>query len=292
MKTLIKNFLLSVALFTSFSTVAFAQNEPGQRIVYDFSFQKDTNDIASKTKDQYALDIFKDHSRFVSFTKLKRDIYIDSMRKAIETQGGIQNVKSLNVSFSGMGGGGAYEIYKFNNGKIRFQQRFLRDTYGYEEDLTTLNWTVTENTEKYGQYNCQLAKVNYGGRNWNALFTTDVPVNNGPYKFSGLPGLIVKMWDDKNQCVFELAEIKNITDGNSSIPTADIVEKKEFKKVEENARVQMNAMASGMASTGAGAGTVTKTMFKDQNGNEITLDQAQRRRAEAEKKNNNRLELN
>ena len=286
----IKNYLLTIALFASFNMVGLAQNEPAQRIIYDFSFQRDTNDIASKSKDQYALDIFKDHSRFVSFTKLKRDIYIDSMKKAIETQGGIQNARSININFSGMGGGGAYEIYKFNNGKIRFQQKFLRDTYGYEEDLTTLNWTVTENTEKYGQYNCQLAKVNYGGRNWNALFTTDIPVNNGPYKFAGLPGLIVKMWDDKNQCVFELAEIKNISDGNSNIPAADLVDKKEFRKVEENSKIQMNAMVSGM--TPAGAGTITKTVFKDQNGNEITLDQAQRRKAESEKKNNNRLELN
>lgn len=290
MRNSIKNYLLVAALLAFFNVMSFAQNEPAQRIIYDFSFQRDTNDIASKSKDQYALDIFKDHSRFVSFTKLKRDIYIDSMRKAIETQGGIQNIKSLNVNFSSMGGGSTYEIYKFNNGKIRFQQKFLRDTYGYEEDLTTLNWTVTDNTEKYGQYNCQLAKVNYGGRNWNALFTTDVPVNNGPYKFSGLPGLIVKMWDDKNQCVFELAEIKNITDGNSSIPTADLVDKKEFKKVEENSKIQMNTMAAGM--TPSSGGTVTKTVFKDQNGNEITLEQAQRRRAEAEKKNNNRLELN
>lgn len=278
-----------MALVAIFSVPCFSQNEPAQRIIYDFSFQRDSNDVASKSKDQYALDVFKDHSKFVSFTKLKRDIYIDSMRMSIETQGGIQNVKNLTINFSSLGGGSAYEIYKFNDGKIRFQQQFLKDTYGYEEDLTALNWTVTESTEKYGQYNCQLAKVNYGGRNWNALFTTDVPINNGPYKFSGLPGLIVKMWDDKNHFAFELAEIKNITNGNSNIPSAEMVDKKEFKKVEENSKIQLNALASNM--TPAAPGTITKTVFKDQNGNEITLDQAQRKKADAEKKNNNRLEL-
>ncbi len=270
--------------------ISFAQNEPAQRIIYDLSFQRDTNDIASKTKDQYALDIFKDHSRFVSFTKLKQDIYLDSMTKAIEAQGGLQNIRSININKSNMGTGGIYEIYKFDDGKIRFQQKFLREIYGYEEDMTKLNWTVTENTEKYGQYNCQLAKVNYGGRNWNALFTTDIPVNNGPYKFSGLPGLIVKMWDDKNHCVFELAEIKNITDGNSSIPAAQLVGKKEFQKVEENTKLQMKNIASNITPTSGSTATIR--VFKDQNGNDITPEQAQRRRAEAEKKNNNRLELN
>ena len=270
--------------------ISFAQNEPAQRIIYDLSFQRDTNDIASKSKDQYALDIFKDHSKFVSFTKLKQDIYLDSITKAIEAQGGLQNIRSININKSNMGTGGIYEIYKFDDGKIRFQKKFLREIYGYEEDMTKLNWTLTENTEKYGQYNCQLAKVNYGGRNWNALFTADVPVNNGPYKFSGLPGLIVKMWDDKNHCVFELAEIKNITDGNSNIPAAQIVGKKEFQKVEENTKLQMKNIASNI--TPPSGSTATIRVFKDQNGNEITPEQAQRRRAEAEKKNNNQLELN
>jgi len=290
MKTLIKTCLLVITFLFPSAVISFAQNEPAQRIIYDFSFQRDTNDVASKSKDQYALDIFKDHSKFVSFTKLKQDMYLDSMTKAIEAQGGLQNIRSINITKSNMGTGGIYEIYKFDDGKIRFQQKFLREIYGYEEDMTKLNWTVTENTEKYGQYNCQLAKVNYGGRNWNALFTTDVPVNNGPYKFSGLPGLIVKMWDDKNHCVFELAEIKNIQDGNSSIPAAQIVGKKEFQKVEENTKLQIKNIASNMTPTSGSTATIR--VFKDQNGNEITPEQAQRRRAEAEKKNNNRLELN
>ncbi len=290
MKYLIKNYLLMIAVLACSRTSGLAQTEPAQRIIYDLSFQKDTTDITSTSKDQYALDIFKGHSKFVSFTKLKQDTYLDSMSKAIEAQGGLQNVRSININKSNMGSGGIYEIYKFDDGKIRFQKKFLREIYGYEEDMTKLNWTVTENTEKYGRYNCQLAKVNYGGRNWNALFTTDVPVNNGPYKFSGLPGLIVKMWDDKNQCVFELAEIKNITDANSSITAAQIVGKKEFQKVEENTKLQIMSIASNI--TPPSGSTATIRVFKDQNGNEITPEQAQRRRAEAEKKNNNRLELN
>ncbi|GAB3428309.1 hypothetical protein GCM10027516_34350 [Niabella aquatica] len=257
--------------------------------MYDFIFQKDTNDASSKTKDQYVLDIFDTHSKFVSVTKLKGDAYIDSLSRAIEAQGGIQNVKSININKSNMGSGAGYEIYKFNDGKIKVQQKFMRNIYGYEEDLSALSWNVTDSSAKYGQYNCQLATTNYGGRNWNALFTTEIPVNNGPYKFSGLPGLIVKMWDDKEQCLFELAEIKNITDGNDKIPAAEIVKKGEFKKVEENAQAQARSIASGMSSPGGG--TITMRVIRDQNGNEISAEEMQRRRMEAEKKNNNRLEL-
>ncbi len=266
-----------------------AQGVRAQRIVYDLTFQKDTNDAGSKIKDQYALDIFDTHSKFVSFTKLKGDAYIDSLSKAIEAQGGIQNVKSINISKSNMGSGASYEVYKFSDGKIKFQQRLQRNNFGYEEDMSGLSWNVTDTIEKYGQYNCQLAKTSYGGRNWNALFTTEIPVNNGPYKFSGLPGLIVKMWDDKEQCLFELAEVKNITDGNAKIPIAEIIKKSEFKKMEENARVTLLGMVSGITNPGGGA--VVVGSIRDHSGNEISQEEIQRRRADAERKNNNRLEL-
>lgn len=288
---MIKVFHYVCLLFFAFILFlnARAQNISAQRIVYDFTFQKDTNDVSSKIKDQYALDIFDTHSKFVSFTKLKSDIYLDSLSKAIEAQGGIQNVKSITINKSNMGSGASYEIYKFNDGKIKFQQKLQRNNYGYEEDMSKLSWNITDSVEKYGQYNCQLAKTSYGGRNWNALFTTEIPVNNGPYKFSGLPGLIVKMWDDKGQCLFELVEIKNITEGNDKIPVAEIVKKSEFKKLEENARVPLLGMVSGMSNPGGGA--VVMRGIRDQNGNEISPEEIQRRRADAERKNNNRLEL-
>lgn len=268
---------------------ATAQTDSTQRLVFEFTFQTDSTDSTTKIKNQYALDIFDDHSKFVSYTKLKRDIYLDSMTKAIDAMGGIQNVKSLNINLSNMGTGAQYEIFKFPHGKITFSQKFSREFYAYEEDMNDLNWNITDYTEKYGTFNCQLAKVHYGGRNWNALFTTDVPINNGPYKFSGLPGLIVKMWDDKNQCLFELAEIKTVSDAKPHIPKSVIVKKSEFKKVEENAPVQTRVIASGM--NAGGGNEVTRGTMRDQNGNEISAAEIQRRRTVLQKKNNNKLEL-
>lgn len=288
MKTFKYSFCILLLAQTIFLN-ANAQTVSTQRLVYDFTFQTDSTDSSTKTKNQYALDIFDDHSKFVSYTKLKRDVYIDSMTKAIDAMGGIQNVKSLNINFSNMGSGAQYEIFKFPGGKMKFIQKFGRELYAYEEDMNSFNWNITDHTEKYGTYNCQLAKLNYGGRNWNALFTTEVQINNGPYKFYGLPGLIVKMWDDKNQCLFELAEIKAVTDAKQGIPTASIVKKSEYKKVEENAKTQTRAIASGMT---AGASTnVTAINMRDQNGNEISAAEIQRRRALQQKKNNNQLEL-
>jgi hypothetical protein len=47
---------------------------------------------------------------------------------------------------------------------------------------------------------------------WTAWFTKEINVSDGPYKFSGLPGLIVKLEDDRGDYKFDLVKkvvIKN-----------------------------------------------------------------------------------
>lgn len=63
-----------------------------------------------------------------------------------------------------------------------------------------------------GNYKAQKATTSFGGRNWNAWFTTDVPFQDGPYKFSGLPGLIVKVEDEAGDYSFDLKETKRISE--------------------------------------------------------------------------------
>lgn len=72
-----------------------------------------------------------------------------------------------------------------------------------------LVWEVLPEKSKMGEMECQKATLKYGGRNWIAWFDPKIPVQDGPYVFNGLPGLIVKISDDKGDYDFSLAEIKN-----------------------------------------------------------------------------------
>lgn len=72
-----------------------------------------------------------------------------------------------------------------------------------------LEWKITGEKQTIGSYPCQKAEVNYGGRNWYAWFTTEIILHDGPYIFKGLPGLIVKINDEKSDYQFELVQIKS-----------------------------------------------------------------------------------
>ena len=46
-----------------------------------------------------------------------------------------------------------------------------------------LYWTISDEKKKIGNYNCQKAETQYGGRKWTAWFTDEIAIQEGPYVF-------------------------------------------------------------------------------------------------------------
>jgi GLPGLI family protein len=79
----------------------------------------------------------------------------------------------------------------------------------YSEPLPLQNWEIGQDTLRIASYLCQNATCRFRGRDYTAWFTTDIPISNGPWKFGGLPGLILKVYDKDRQYVFECIGIEN-----------------------------------------------------------------------------------
>lgn len=71
------------------------------------------------------------------------------------------------------------------------------DVYRYEDDKPAINWQLTGEKKVFLGYNCQKAIGDFRGRSYEAWFTTELPFRDGPYKFDGLPGLILDIKDTK-----------------------------------------------------------------------------------------------
>lgn len=100
---------------------------------------------------------------------------------------------------------GVYEDIFINYpvfGSLQVTRRFLQSNFEYTEPLPKIEWQVGLNIDTIMGYTCQSATVEFRGRRWIAWFTTEIPIRMGPYKFSGLPGLILKISDSKNLFVF------------------------------------------------------------------------------------------
>lgn len=71
-------------------------------------------------------------------------------------------------------------------------------------------WKIHPKTTKIGNFMVQRATTSFGGRDWEAWFAKDIPFSEGPYKFRGLPGLILQIKDSKNHYIFNFVESKNL----------------------------------------------------------------------------------
>ena len=97
----------------------------------------------------------------------------------------------------------AYLYKNYPQGRMTVADRLVTDYYQYEEDMNLQEWDLQEDSTKtILGYECQKATCKFRGREWTAWFALDVPISDGPWKFSGLPGLIMEVYDRGNQQYF------------------------------------------------------------------------------------------
>ena len=80
--------------------------------------------------------------------------------------------------------------------------------YYYTDKYLSPKWEVFKDKKTIMGYMCQRAESSYFGRKWTAWFTTEIPVDSGPWKLTGLPGLILEASDEDGDFGFIAVSIE------------------------------------------------------------------------------------
>lgn len=85
------------------------------------------------------------------------------------------------------------------------------------DSLPEMKWELIlgQNKEIAG-FNCQKATLNFRGRKFTAFFTEDIPVNYGPWKFKGLPGLILEISSENGNLGFHSWNVNRVSFSNQN----------------------------------------------------------------------------
>ena len=195
-------------LATLFLFVGLMISAQNNRVIYEYKYASDSTKIDSLKTEWMYLDINKTGSEYYSKSAFESDSIINESIKKQMASG----MKSISVSRNRQGGEVSYEVEKtYPDYKISLITNIGNDTYKVSEDRP-INWKISTDKKKIGEFQTQKATTHFAGRNWIAWFTADVPIQDGPYKFSGLPGLIVEIADEKNSHKIELKGLKKITE--------------------------------------------------------------------------------
>lgn len=292
-----KKISLALLLIIGFSS--FAQN----RFFYDYKFIPDSTDKANVLTEIMLLDIDKNGSKYYGQEKFIAD---STSQADVERQLKL-NPNNISISRRDKPGMITYKVTKqYPDFKTYLFTKISSDSYKIEEDKKP-EWKILPEKQKIGEYNAQKATTKYGGREWMAWFSTELPFQDGPYKFYGLPGLIVKIEDKTGSHSLTLVgnkTIKAVEEKEMNLPQGiqlygmggkDIeINKSQFKKVwkayKSDPTKNMREMMSKNSDTNK---VVFKTKTAD--GREISdpnqvFREMEKKAKEGFKKNNNPIE--
>lgn len=193
----------NILLFLLLSIFANAQVN---RFFYDYKYIPNSNDKEDVKKEMMFLDIDKNGSNYYS-----RDKFIADSTSMAEVQKQLKGGSgSININRRENQGQVSYKVTKsYPDFKTYLFTRVSTDQYKVKEDSKP-EWKILPEKQKIGEYNAQKATTTFGGREWTAWFSTDIPFQDGPYKFYGLPGLIVKIEDSTGSHSMTLVGNKKI----------------------------------------------------------------------------------
>lgn len=196
-----QTFLTLAALACAFSAGAQVIDRVQYRVTYKTQFVEDTTKKATPDgryaykDDEMCLDVGDSISRFYSARTYARWKWMDDAIK----HGGEADVSKAppapelrDVFWCNYPQGMAQE-FPAGNGLGRFR---------IEEPLETPQWELSSDTCTLLGYHCTTAVTDFRGRHWTAWYAEDIPLDQGPWLLGGLPGLILKAEDAREQWRF------------------------------------------------------------------------------------------
>lgn len=298
-------------LIAFFVFAAIFVNAQNNRFIYEYKFVSDSTKKDVVASEMMFLDITKNSSKYYS-----REVYVqDSIMRADLEKQMKAGVSNFNIKRNDAKGKVRYKVTKdYQKNKTYLNVRIGSDSYKILEDRV-LDWEILPEKEKIGNWEAQKATTEFGGRKWTAWFCEEIPLSDGPYKFKGLPGLIVKISDADNSHVMELKGSTKfaspteenmesaVTTKNGAITKTVVVgdgfgSSKDEIEINREKYVKLfwedrEDPAKSIKMMQGREGVVMK--FKDQNGNDMSMSDMIKRREdaqkEANKRNNNLIEI-
>jgi GLPGLI family protein len=203
-----KHLLLSACLLVLVFSARAQKPDTASIIVhYKFSHLPDTTNQKNIYKENMMLLVGKRSTVYKSYDARLADLdAIKQIQEQMAANGGHGNFR---VDRKYAGSSTEYYLFPAENKLIRKEK--LINSYLVAEPLPVIAWQINSAVASFGGLHCQKATAHFKGRNYTAWFCPDLPSHGGPWKLSGLPGLILEAYDAKKQVVFKFDGIEEIS---------------------------------------------------------------------------------
>jgi GLPGLI family protein len=248
-------FYIFITVILISGTKAFAQQDldiAGFKFYYTYTWQFDTlkkNDIredlivlqvGSRVSKSYSYNAFQIDSLLTTpeGERIYRRMQNDISKAILERR---ETPKSA----------AKYKIYKnYPDGQVTVTDNISHNYYMYSDQLNPQSWIIVDSVKTLLDHSCQMAMCDFRGRRWIAWFSPDIHLSDGPWKFSGLPGLIMEVYDAEEHYKYSIVGIEQVQD-EPLVFSPVVFGYRSFGKYEETTRLEfLRALARylGMSS--------------------------------------------
>lgn len=192
---------LLVILLLSCVGILQAQSPYSYKATYQLKFQEDSTDENSIRYEKGVLYLGKGHSRYSSLGKAVKD----SLEAYVEASN-ISGPEAFEISQQAPDTDFHYKIFKDHEDSELILAEIITKKwhYKYVQALNTVDWKIQPENKEISGYPAQKATGSFAGRDYVAWFAPQLPFSDGPYKFNGLPGLIIEVSDLEGHYHFSL----------------------------------------------------------------------------------------
>lgn len=249
------------------------------KVQYEVSYSLDSLNLDRKTQETVYLFTGKNYGVFLNHNETNKET-IEAALEKMRSSGQINYDKAgwKETNFR-------KNIYKdFSEDKVGVWMELMEQPFRIMEPIKPFRWEMQEDSKEFMGYTTHKATTTYAGRDYDAWFTLEIPINDGPYIFYGLPGLIVELYDTENHYHFKLHSIEKLEEAKTWI----IPEGKSIDRAEEAALLQkeLDATIADVMRMFAGPGEITVQV----DGKVINASEYKRIIIKEFKEKNNRIE--
>lgn len=218
------------------------------KATYEMSFQPDSNDAQRRvTGIIWTLFANNEYSFIVNNEWYKRDSIV-SATAAMGEAFALANIGTLMATAPQPRATHRIFIDRPKR-RITFINTIHINDYAYIDPLDIIRWKIEPETRLIGNLQTQKARGSFAGRDYIAWFTRQIPLPLGPYKFNGLPGLIVEIEDTRQHYRWVLIDFKPARQHVRVLP-ADPIEATTWQEFRHKQRTFQNDPVPFFEATG------------------------------------------
>lgn len=195
--------------FLCFSVIFYAQKTDIQysyKATYNLEYQEDSTDQNSIKSETVVLYLGEGVSRYSSLGKAVKDSLTETLDPSNKSMAEFYRIRSITPETDFH-----YKIFKnHNDNELILAEKVFKDKLKYKQTLNLMNWEIEQETKEVLGYKVQKASGSFAGREYEAWFSPELPFSDGPYKFAGLPGLILEISDLQDHYHFTFSAFQEL----------------------------------------------------------------------------------